>query len=870
MYVVIKEYLHAQEGTIVDIDYTMDFGDSLFKNYLIWGAQAGNYYGSLISRIEAQTASVDQEILDSISKNKYYVFDTFSMGKDSYIENAKAFYEEYSVDDFEGYNWKVGYLVSRSRLEVDLQNKTDPEKWGRLILNYDNDLPKGFYSQSRIDYYKEAARNSLYSNNYQKASIYINEMFDFLEITPQEYAKNLSNIKTSPSYYDVHNEICGSFGRIFMTDAYFDDGFILEDRVKDIQAIFKNCYANPENSRYKIEGAGLWFGLAAIWYEDYELANSLLLPSKLPKHFGGNYAKAGDLMAPAFFNYAAISAIEMNNLDQAEEFSWHAVDAYEKNGVDNLFHFLFSQLIDIEIILKKKKPLQASKLLQELKNDLQDEANDIGTGYFIDEDIDIFINKFLDVTFELKKTNSKFFVDPLFLFELKSKIFQSENLSGLRKNIDEDEYNNVLEKLDRLRKDEISVENRILESTDFNTINLQTKLDNLEEEISSTRRQLFGLKANLKNFYGTSSAEYSELKTRLKSDEVVLFYNFSLGSSRVVVANNNDMTIHKIDEGRNTIRALISNIRRTIELKNGQNVFSINEYDFSSSKSLYESLFKNVTLKKYNSVYTFSNEVLNSLPLQIIVSDFDETINGWEKYYSAEWLNQSHEFAILESLSKKPKANIYKNKFIGIGDPDLSNNPYFEDLPSTKQELIDFVLASGGTSNDLYMKNDVNIKNIKDLLQSKSERIVIASHAFSSNSSPLTKESGIVLSGINEESSFITASEIAQLEINSNWVILSSCNTGFSKESYSKNYSSLAKAFLAAGVDSVLISNWNIETNASARITKQLFNEVWLNKEITKHKALRSSSEDLRKDLSKQHNIHPAFWGSFSIVYDSI
>ena len=207
---------------------------------------------------------------------------------------------------------------------------------------------------------------------------------------------------------------------------------------------------------------------------------------------------------------------------------------------------------------------------------------------------------------------------------------------------------------------------------------------------------------------------------------------------------------------------------------------------------------------------------------------------------------------------------------MGFGDPDLSNDPLFNDIPNTKQELIDIALASGAKPNDLYMRGNANLTNFVNVLESKSERVVIASHAFAPFSINDTIESGIVLSSDEKNSSFITASEIALLDIESDWVVLSACDTGFNELDYSKNYSSLAKAFLAAGVNSVLISNWSIETKSSALITKEVFNTVWYDPNATKHMALKQASEKLRNDLSKNYFIHPAFWGSFSIVYDSI
>ena len=84
------------------------------------------------------------------------------------------------------------------------------------------------------------------------------------------------------------------------------------------------------------------------------------------------------------------------------------------------------------------------------------------------------------------------------------------------------------------------------------------------------------------------------------------------------------------------------------------------------------------------------------------------------------------------------------------------------------------------------MQDDVNYENFVNVVQSGSERLVIASHAFASASFPNTNESGIVLSGDEFNVNYITASEIAQLNINSDWVVLSACNTGFNIFNYSK------------------------------------------------------------------------------------
>ena len=868
LYVKIKEYWHAETGTIVDLDYTLDFEDSIFKEYLIWGAQSGNYYAELIQLIEYQTNSVPQEILDSIQDNKYGLLISFDMGEETLIDNRALFFKKFSIDDFE-YSYSKGrFLRERTEYEMSLQNKKDPEKYNLMFMDIPSELPEGFYSTIKLESLKHSALISLYVNNYSKGRHYINELFNFLSIDYKNFPEVVSDAKISKSYFDAYNYICDAMSFVFITDAYFEEDFNFDKRLDEMSNMYSSCFKNEE-SRWRVEGENIWWGLAASWYGNFEKAYTLLLPSKYPKHFGSEYAKSVDIMVPAFFNYAALATLEKGNLDQADEFLYHARDAYSKNELNNNFQQLLSGFINVKLVYSQGKYLQASMLLGELREYVLSEVDDLGNGYFIDEDIDIFINEFLDLTFKLKNINKDFFVDPLFLFEIKNLIFQSDNLSNLKKTNDEGEYNKLLEKYEYLRNEKTYIENQILESNNDQIYTLEKELDAIEIEIISVRSKILDLKKNLRVFYGISSSSYQDLQNRISKDDVILFYNFSISGGRKVILDKFDIRLTRSEVGRNTMRGLIAKLRGSIEIENGASIEEIKEFDFASSKKIYQILFSDFSLSEYENIFSFSNEVINSLPLQIIIKDYDEEQNGWSKYYSADWLNKNYNFAVIETLVHRKSNKEYKKRFVGLGDPDLSNSNLFSEIPNTKQELIDLALASGGKPNDLFMRENANYLNFKNIVQSKAERIVIASHAFAPFSVPNTMESGIVLSGINDLD-FITASEIAQLNIDSDWVVLSACNTGFNQLNYSKNYSSLAKAFLAAGVDSVLISNWNIETKTSSLITKEIFNSVWLDENTSKHSALRIASEKLRNDFSEKFFAHPAFWGAFSVVYDSI
>ena len=77
-------------------------------------------------------------------------------------------------------------------------------------------------------------------------------------------------------------------------------------------------------------------GLVASWYKEYDLAYDLLNKSKFPLYYGDKYETVS-INRTSIFYYAAISSIEKNKLNEAEEFLYHASDSYERNELPNNF-----------------------------------------------------------------------------------------------------------------------------------------------------------------------------------------------------------------------------------------------------------------------------------------------------------------------------------------------------------------------------------------------------------------------------------------------------------------------------------------------------------------------------------------------------
>jgi CHAT domain-containing protein len=74
--------------------------------------------------------------------------------------------------------------------------------------------------------------------------------------------------------------------------------------------------------------------------------------------------------------------------------------------------------------------------------------------------------------------------------------------------------------------------------------------------------------------------------------------------------------------------------------------------------------------------------------------------------------------------------------------------------------------------------------------------------------------------GSEADDGLLTASEIATLDLNADWVILSACNTAAADGTPgAEGLSGMAKAFFYAGARALLVSHWSVNSEAAVAIT---------------------------------------------------
>ena len=112
----------------------------------------------------------------------------------------------------------------------------------------------------------------------------------------------------------------------------------------------------------------------------------------------------------------------------------------------------------------------------------------------------------------------------------------------------------------------------------------------------------------------------------------------------------------------------------------------------------------------------------------------------------------------------------------------------------------------------------------------------------------------------------LTASEVAQLKLNADWVVLSACNTIAGDKPGAEALSGLARSFFYAGARALLVSHWAVDSAAATRLTTSTFDRLKADPKLGRAEALRQAMLAYLNDASSPRNAYPAFWAPFALI----
>jgi len=296
---------------------------------------------------------------------------------------------------------------------------------------------------------------------------------------------------------------------------------------------------------------------------------------------------------------------------------------------------------------------------------------------------------------------------------------------------------------------------------------------------------------------------------------------------------------------------------------------------------------------------------VSSLPFQVLVTEPPQAgLSQAEALKEAQWLIRKAALSVLpsvqslSSLRKLAASGVAVKPYFGIGDPALGGPAAAPDsargaakpavtlaalyrggggaadlpllqtlspLPETAGELRR-VAHSLGASDDSIIVGQAATKNRLMAVPLQDYRVLhFATHGLVAGELSGLREPALVLSlpphSAKAEDALLTASEVATMQLNADWTVLSACNTAAGDKAGADALSGLARAFLFAGTRALLVSHWAVDSESAVSLTARTFSFLAKSPQMRRAEAFQRAMLTMIEEGQP-----PANWAPFVIV----
>ncbi len=433
-------------------------------------------------------------------------------------------------------------------------------------------------------------------------------------------------------------------------------------------------------------------------------------------------------------------------------------------------------------------------------------------------------------------------------------------------------------------------------------------------------------RASLQKTFATEFPDYSalsnplplkarEIQSLLAGDEAMVLFALADKDSYAIALTRDSFDWKRIPLGSDAISQKVSAFRSGLDISQAADASGKSKlFDLARANDLYVALFGQVeaTVKDKHSLLIAPSGALTALPFHLLVTEkpaaaIPEKLEG---YRDAAWLLKRQAISVLPSVASLKALRGFARReqavkpMTGFGDPlfnpaesaggekrtasrSLTSMAYSDfwrgagvdrkllaaalpQLPDTADELNAVAKDLGVPKSDIHLGSDASETTVKRTPLADYAIVYFATHGLVAGDVKGIAEPSLALSIPSVPSALddglLTASEVAQLKLNADFVVLSACNTIAGDRPGAEALSGLARSFFYAGARSLLVTHWAVVSEAATRLTISTFDRLKADPKIGRAEALRQAMLGYLNDTSSPQNAYPAFWGPFALI----
>jgi CHAT domain-containing protein/Tfp pilus assembly protein PilF len=410
-----------------------------------------------------------------------------------------------------------------------------------------------------------------------------------------------------------------------------------------------------------------------------------------------------------------------------------------------------------------------------------------------------------------------------------------------------------------------------------------------------------------------------QIQALLSGDEAMVLFAIADKESYVFAITRESFAWKPLPAGAEALAQKVAAFRRGLDIgKIGKTPDKSDLFDLAFANELYATLLGPVETQVMDkrSLLVVPSGALTALPFYLLVTEKPSSAipQNFDGYRDAAWLLKRQAVSVLPSVGSLKALRVLARKdqgtkpMTGFGDPlfnpaqdsaaakpaaiksasrSVTSAAYTDfwrgagvdrarlaqalpQLPDTADELNAVAKDLGVPASDIHLGSDASETIVKRAPLSDYRIVYFATHGLVAGDVKGLAEPSLALSIPRQPSEFddglLTASEVAQLKLNADWVVLSACNTIAGDRPGAEALSGLARSFFYAGARALLVSHWAVDSEAATRLATSTFDRLKSNPGIGRAEALRQAMLGYLSDTSSAKNAYPAFWGPFALI----
>jgi CHAT domain-containing protein/Tfp pilus assembly protein PilF len=432
-------------------------------------------------------------------------------------------------------------------------------------------------------------------------------------------------------------------------------------------------------------------------------------------------------------------------------------------------------------------------------------------------------------------------------------------------------------------------------------------------------------RANLQKTFATEFPDYAalsnplplkarEIQALLASDEALVLFALAEKDSYVLALTRENFDWQRIPLGADALSQKVAILRRGLDVGKASDASGKSGlYDLVLANELYAALFAPVEglVKDKRSLLVAPSGALTALPFHLLVTErpaaaIPDKIEG---YRDAAWLLKRQAVSVLPSVSSLKALRGFARRdqavkpMTGFGDPvfnpaeegrerrtasrNVTSVAYSDfwqgagidrgklalalpQLPDTADELNAVGKDLGVAASDIHLGSDASETTVKRAPLADYRIVYFATHGLVAGDIKGVAEPSLALSIPKVPSALddglLTSSEVAELKLNADFVVLSACNTIAGDKPGAEALSGLARSFFYAGARALLVTHWSVDSDAATRLTTSTFDLLKADPNLGRAEALRRAMLAYLNDTSSPRNAYPALWGPFALI----